>query len=218
MTQPATLPGYGEVKFREINKEALLEFWSNVVRDTGANIVYNEQVRHVGAGDGLFSVETTQRAVWAQQILLAIGRRGTPRQLQVPGEDMPHVVYRLVDPQQYAGLRVLVVGGGDSALEAAATLAEETTARVALAYRGDALGRAKPRNRERIARAVESAALRLLLSTEVLQIEAQGVLLQKDGRQRSLANDAVIICAGGVLPTDFLRNIGITIQTKYGTA
>ncbi|MBI3437900.1 MAG: NAD(P)-binding domain-containing protein [Proteobacteria bacterium] len=218
MTQPATLPGYGEVKFREINKESLLEFWSNVVRDSGANIIYDERVTRIEDVSGVFSIATTQREVRAGSVLLAIGRRGTPRALDVPGEDLPHVVYRLIDPEQYAGMRVLVVGGGDSALEAAASLVEETDAEVILAYRGAALGRAKPRNRERIARAAESGALRLLLSTNIIQIEPENVLLERNGRQRHFPNDAVIICAGGVLPTDFLRSIGINIQTKYGTA
>jgi thioredoxin reductase/Pyruvate/2-oxoacid:ferredoxin oxidoreductase delta subunit len=218
MTQPATLPGYGEVKFREINKESLLAFWSKVVRDTGANIIYDERVERVEDVGGVFSITTTQGNVRAQYLLLAIGRRGTPRPLGVPGEDLPHVVYRLVDPEQYAGMRVLVVGGGDSALEAASSLVEETDAQVILAYRGTALGRAKPRNRERVTRAAESGALRLLLSTNVLEIEAESVLLERNGRQRNVPTDAVIICAGGVLPTDFLRDIGISIQTKYGTA
>lgn len=218
MTQPATLPGYGEVRFREINKEALLEFWSDVVRTTGANIVYNERVQDVIAANDAFSITTTSRTLRTKDLLLAIGRRGTPRRLDVPGEDLPHVVYRLVDPRQYEGLRVLVVGGGDSALEAAAALVEETSAQVIMAYRGTALGRAKPRNRTRISTAVERHGLRVLLGTEVLEITTDSVVLQKGERQRRIPIDAVIICAGGVLPTEFLRALGVSIETKYGTA
>jgi thioredoxin reductase/NAD-dependent dihydropyrimidine dehydrogenase PreA subunit len=218
MTQPATLPGYGKVNFREIDKESLLAFWSKVVSEMDANIAYGERVARIEWTGRAFSVATTQRTFGATYVLLSIGRRGTPRRLGVPGEDSPNVVYRLVDPVQYAGQRVLVVGGGDSALEAAASLVEETDAEVVLAYRGEALGRAKPKNRERVRKAAESGALRLLLSTNVLSIEADAVLLERDGEQEFIPNDAVIVCAGGVLPTDFLRNVGIEITTKYGTA
>lgn len=218
MTQPATLPGYGKVKFREIDKESLLQFWERVVRETGANIAYGERVERVEWTGSEFCVVTSQRELRARHVLLTIGRRGTPRRLGVPGEDLENVVYRLVDPAQYAGQRVLVVGGGDSALEAAASLVEETDAKVILAYRGEALGRAKPKNRDRVRRAVDDGALRLLLSTNVVSISADSVVLERNGERRSVPNDAVIVCAGGVLPTDFLRSIGIDITTKYGDA
>ena len=98
--------------------------------------------------------------------MLAIGRRGTPRKLDVTGEDLPKVVYRLIDPEQYRGQRVLVVGGGDSALEAAASVAE-AGGQVTLSYRGDAFTRAKPRNRDRIAAAERAGQLQLLLQSKV---------------------------------------------------
>ncbi len=218
MTQPATLPGYGQVKFREINKEALLQFWADLVSKTGANISYGERVEAITQSADGFIVTTTQRSASARSVLLAIGRRGTPRRLDVPGEDLPHVVYRLIDPAQYARQHVLVVGGGDSALEAAATLVEETDARVIMAHRSQALGRAKPKNRERVARATEAGALRLLLNTRVLTIEPDAVTLESEGRTARTRCDAVIVCAGGVLPTEFLRAAGVDIVTKYGVA
>lgn len=218
MTQPATLPGFGRMSFREINKESLLQFWQGVIGRADANIHYGERVDRIEPQRRGFSITTNRSTATCTYVLLAIGRRGTPRTLGVPGEDAPHVVYRLVDPQQYAGRNVLVVGGGDSALEAAASLVEETDARVILAYRGEALGRAKPRNRERVKRASESGELRLLLNTNVVSIEPGAVTLESNGRQKTAANDAIIVCAGGVLPTDFLREVGIHIVTKYGTA
>lgn len=218
MTQPATLPGFGRMNFHEINKESLLQFWQDVIGRADANINYGERVDRIEPRGRGFSITTNRRTISCTYVLLAIGRRGTPRTLGVPGEDAPNVVYRLVDPQQYAGQDVLVVGGGDSALEAAASLVEETDARVILAYRGEALGRAKPRNRERVKRASESGALRLLLNTNVVSIESGAVTLESKGRQKTIANDAIIVCAGGVLPTDFLRQVGIHIVTKYGTA
>lgn len=218
MTQPAVLPGYGPVKFTEIHKEALLEFWSDVIADSRVQISYGERVERIDWNGEGFSVVTPQGAATTACVLLAIGRRGTPRRLEVPGEDLPHVVYRLIDPAQYAGQDVLVVGGGDSALEAAASLAEETDAGVILAYRGKALGRAKPKNRARVDAATASGRMRLLLSTNVAHIEPGQVTLESNGQHRVFSNDAVIVCAGGVLPTDFLKSIGIEITTKFGTA
>jgi thioredoxin reductase len=127
-------------------------------------------------------------------------------------------VYRLIEPEQYAGQNVLVVGGGDSALEAAASVAELGNARVILSYRGAAFDRAKPRNRERVAAAERSGQLRVMLSSNVQKIADQSVTIEQTGRVHELPNDAVIVSAGGVLPSDFLRRIGISVETKYGTA
>jgi thioredoxin reductase len=151
-------------------------------------------------------------------VLLAIGRRGTPRKLGVTGEELPKVVYRLLDPEQYRDRRVLVVGGGDSALEAAAAVADAGAAEVTLSYRGDAFNRAKARNREQVQGASSAGRLRTLLRSNVLQIEPDAVLLDCDGRTDRIANDAVIVSAGGVLPTAFLQTLGIAIETKHGTA
>lgn len=217
MTAPAELPGYGKMKFREVGKEALLEFWSGVTRQAGLRIDYDERVEAMTrTGDG-FELRTTRRVVRAPTVLLAIGRRGTPRRLGAPGEDLPKVVYRMIDPDQYLGQRVLVVGGGDSALEAAATLAEETDAQVVLAYRGQAFARAKTKNRDRVQAAEANGRLRVLLETDVARIEPDAVVLNRAGRSARLANDAVIICAGGVLPTSFLREAGVEIETRHGT-
>jgi thioredoxin reductase len=219
MTAPVTLPLIGKVRFGQTTKEALLEFWRDVERRIVLPIRYRERVEtitHDGANG--FVVRTTQGEYRATSVLLAIGRRGTPRKLEVPGEDLPKVVYRLLDPEQYAGRDVLVVGGGDSALEAAASIAESGGRRVTLCYRGDAFSRAKPRNRERIETLQRAGRLQVLLKSQVRRIETSRVTVARDGRDFELANDAVIVSAGGILPADFLRSIGIAVETKYGTA
>jgi len=220
MTQPARLPIVGEVKVNTTRKEDLLELWRGIERKAGLQLNYRERVEAIEPlHAGGFRVRTTARNYETTSVLLAIGRRGTPRKLQVPGEDLPKVVYRLIEPEQYRGQHVLVVGGGDSALEAAASIAEVSeTGRVALSYRGEAFGRAKARNRERIRAAESSGRLRVLMKSQVREIAARSVALTQDGRDIELPNDSVIISAGGVLPTDFLRSIGIQIDTKYGTA
>lgn len=216
MTAPAVLPGFGRMKFREVGKEALLAFWKDVIARAGLRIAYGERVETVERTDQGFTLTTPRRTLRTSAVLLAIGRRGTPRRLDVPGEDLPKVVYRLIEPRQYAGQDVLVVGGGDSALEAAAALAEETDARVCLAYRGAGFARAKTRNRSRVEAAQAAGRLQLAMDTEVRRIDPNTVELERAGVVRSLPNNAVIICAGGVLPTDFLRSIGVETETRHG--
>jgi thioredoxin reductase len=220
MTQPAEIPLVGKVSFRQTSKEELLAFWQDIERKTGVagNMHYRERVEAIDR-DGAqgFIVRSTRAEYRAANVLLAIGRRGTPRKLEVPGEDLPKVVYRLIDAEQYRGQRVLVVGGGDSALEAAATIAE-AGGQATLAYRGDAFSRAKPGNRDRVAAAERAGQLQVLLNSQVERIEQDRVLLRKEGTHLILPNDAVIVSAGGVLPSEFLKRVGIHVETKYGTA
>ena len=218
MTSPVTLPLVGRLRFGHTSKEALLEFWRGVERKMNLPMRYGERVESIGReGDG-FLVRTTRGEHRAASVLLAIGRRGTPRKLDVPGEELPKVVYRLVDPEQYKGQDVLVVGGGDSALEAAASIAENGGRQVTLSYRGDAFSRAKPRNRERVAAAARSGRLQVLLESQVRRIGPASVVLAFQGRDLDLANDAVIVSVGGILPAEFLQKVGVQVETKYGTA
>jgi thioredoxin reductase/NAD-dependent dihydropyrimidine dehydrogenase PreA subunit len=218
MTAPATVPLIGTVNFRQTTKEQLLEFWRAAERKTGVKINYQEHVEDITREASGFVVRTKRTEYRARSVLLAIGRRGTPRKLSVPGEDLPKVVYRLIDPEQYAGQQVLVVGGGDSALEAAASIAESGGGGVVLSYRGEAFDRAKSRNRERVQKAADAGMLQVLLKSNVKQIAPQQVSIELNGELRTVQNDAVIVSAGGVLPSDFLKRIGVTVETKYGTA
>jgi len=218
MTAPANVPLVGKINFRQTSKEALLEFWKEAERKTGVKINYRERVEDITRESTGFLIKTSRGQYRARSVLLAIGRRGTPRKLNVPGEELPKVVYRLVDPEQYAGQRVLVVGGGDSALEAAASVAESGSGGVVLSYRGDAFDRAKARNRDRVQTASNSGSLQVLLKSNVKQIDREQVAIEHAGQMLNVRNDAVIVSAGGVLPSDFLRRVGISVETKYGTA
>jgi thioredoxin reductase/NAD-dependent dihydropyrimidine dehydrogenase PreA subunit len=218
MTSPVELPLVGKVQFRNTSKEELLKFWTDISKRHGLNVRYRERVETIERQDGVFFIKTTQGQYRASAVLLAIGRRGTPRKLGVPGEELPKVVYRLIDPEQYRGREVVVVGGGDSALEAAASVAELGDTKVILSYRGDAFQRAKSRNRERVQTASSQGRLKVMLSSQIREIHPHEVLLQQSGRELRVDNDAVIVNAGGILPNDFLRTIGIQVETKYGTA
>jgi thioredoxin reductase (NADPH) len=218
MTAPAELPIVGKVKFGEVSKEDLLSFWQGVVKDTGLELHTEERVEGIKKEDGIFHVTTTRGAYRAKTILLAIGRRGTPRMLNVPGEEMSKVVYRLIDPEQYRGQHVLVVGGGDSALEAAGSIADEEGTTVTLSYRAEAFSRARAKNRDRVTEAVASGRLEVILNSTVEQINTGEVILKTRDGPRAIRNEAVIVCAGGVLPTKFLQDVGIEVETKFGTA
>jgi thioredoxin reductase/NAD-dependent dihydropyrimidine dehydrogenase PreA subunit len=217
MTAPVDLPIIGKVHFRNTSKETLLKFWNQACHGNALKISYQERVETVEKKDGAFHVRTSKKQYVASTVLLGIGRRGTPRKLGVPGEEMSKVVYRLIDPEQYRGKHVVVVGGGDSALEAAASIAELGDATVALSYRGDAFQRAKQRNRQRVDEASKKGQLKVLLNSQVREIRAEEVLLKHADQEIKLRNDAVIVSAGGILPNDFLKSIGIQVETKWGT-
>ncbi|MDH4230130.1 MAG: NAD(P)-binding domain-containing protein [Nitrospirota bacterium] len=217
MTRPVDLPVVGKVRFSEVSKEKLLQFWQKVEKDTGVKIRYKERVEDITTVKGGFVVKTTRGEYKTRAVLLAIGRRGTPRKLGVPGEELPKVTYRMIDPEQYKGRHVLVVGGGDSALEAATSIADQPGSTVTLSYRSEAFGRAKAKNRERLDQATAEGRLQVMLKSTVKEITPEQVTLEMDGKAIPIPNDGIIVCAGGILPTGFLKQVGIQVETKYGT-
>lgn len=217
MTAPVKLPIIGQVQMGEISKEALLEFWNGVVKKTSMKINFNERMENITKTDKGFVVKTNKQSYNTRAVLLAIGRRGTPRKLDVPGEDLPKVVYSLIDPEQYRNMHILVVGGGDSALEAACSIADEPGTTVTISYRSEAFGRGKPKNRERLQALEARGKLKVVLKSNVKGVTKDKVTLEYQGQMIELPNDAIIVCAGGILPTPFLKEIGIMVETKFGT-
>jgi thioredoxin reductase (NADPH) len=216
MTAPVKLPIIGKVKMTEISKEKLLEFWNVVIKKTGLKIAFHERMEAIEKIEGGFAVKTQKDTYQASAVLLAIGRRGTPRKLNVPGEESSKVVYRLIDPEQYKGKRVLVVGGGDSALEAAVAIAEQKGAKVTLSYRSEAFNRVKEKNRSALKSAEQKGRLRVMLKSSPTEIKTDRVTLKLDEKSVDIRNDTVIVCAGGDLPTPLLKKIGVMFETKHG--
>jgi thioredoxin reductase (NADPH) len=217
MTAPAHLPLYGTVKLRETTKEALLAFWEQVERQTGVAINYHERMERVSRVDGGFVVQTSRATYPCRAVLLAVGRRGSPRRLEVPGEELPKVVYRLIEPAQYRGQHVLVVGGGNTALEAAVRLAGEPEVTTTLCHRGGAFARGTAENRQQTSAAAAANRLRVLLDAHVTGIAPTTAQLFHDRQHIEMPNDVVIVCAGGTLPGATLSELGIAVETKYGT-
>jgi thioredoxin reductase len=217
MTAPMDLPIIGKIKVREISKESLMELWQSVIEKAQLKIRYNERMEEIKPEGKAFVVRTGKASYKAGSVLLSIGRRGTPRKLGSPGEDQPKVVYRLIEADQYRSKHVVVVGGGDSALEAALDVSAEPGTTVTLSYRGAAFNRVKIKNRKRLDEAVAEKRLALALETQIANIAADRITLRKGKDEFEIPNDAVIVCAGGDLPTPFLKKIGVEVEAHYGT-
>lgn len=218
MTQPVNLPIVGLVEMYDISKEELLGFWLRIMNEQALPVKFKERMETIRKTEHGYEVKTSNSTYKASNILLAIGRQGTPRKLNVPGENLAKVIYRLVDPEQFKGQHVLVVGGGDSAIEAAITISEQSDATVTLSYRSENFGRIKPKNREKLELAVKNHQIRVEFQSnvkEILQDTARIELASKETVE--IPNEAVIICAGGVLPTPMLKEIGVMVETHYGT-
>ena len=218
MTRPAMLPLYGKVRLRRVRKERLLALWRDVIAKTGVEIHQGVRVERIVPAGAQFEVSTSVGPAIGRAVLLATGRRGSPRKLGVKGEDLAKVVYRLDTPSQYGGKHVLVVGGGDSALETVIELTRHAVKSITLSYRGDVFARARPAIRQRFEAALRAGSINVLFSSHVRAIEASHVLIEHADGTQTIPNDAVIVCAGGLLPTLMLDEIGVSVERKYGTA
>lgn len=218
MTSPMDLPLFGKVKLTETKKSELLGLWQNVLSKNDLRIKENAKVESITKTGEHFTVLLQSGETFkSKSVLLAIGRRGTPRKLNVPGEEREKVAYRLIEPEHISGKNILVVGGGDSAIESALLLAEQN--HVTLSYRGEAFQRIKPRNNERIQEAIANNQIRMWFKSNVMVIGEDHVSLSlHDNEALTIPNDLVYIFAGGELPTQFLQKAGIEITTRFGHA
>jgi thioredoxin reductase len=217
MTAPVVLDIIGTVKFGEVQKEKLLEFWLDVVKKTGLQISFRERMEGIERTDTGFKITTNVGTYTARNVLLTMGRRGTPRKLDVPGEESHKVAYRLIDPEQYKGQSALVVGGGDSALEAAIALSDQPNTKVILSYRSAAFSRVKQKNRTLLEEAEKAGRIKVMLNSGVVEVFDKEVEIKQGDTKARYPNDVVIVCAGGLLPTPLLQKVGIEFATKFGT-
>jgi thioredoxin reductase len=212
MTHPVDLPLHGPVKLINTNKQELLAMWELLREQYQLNIKENTKVNSINKrGDGFVLEINGGSPIEARAVILAIGRRGTPRKLNVPGELSTKVAYRLLDAEAITGERILVVGGGDSAVESALLLMDQNE--VFLSYRKNAFARIKALNEEQIQRSMVENRVSVMFESEVLEISDDNVRLIQNGSELSLPKiDRIYIFAGGELPTDFLKNAGIEME------
>jgi thioredoxin reductase/ferredoxin len=215
MTTPVELPIYGRVHLRRTSKAALIELWRDVLERSEIQPEFGIALQSVTREGDVLVAETTAGTIRAQRVLLATGRRGRPRRLGVPGEELPHVQHHLEDPAEHDRARVLVVGGGDVAVEAALALAERPGATVTLCHRGERFDRARPALQERLAEA-ERAGLEVVRSANVSRIDDQRVTLATAAGEHIVTVDRVFVLIGSDLPTDLLAATGVRVHTHRG--
>lgn len=213
MTSPVEFPMYGKFKKTELSKENLLEFWNTVLKRADFKCRTGEKVENIAKGeDGIFTISTPKAQHRARHVILALGKSGDPRKLGVKGEDLPKVMYRLIEADHYVHKKILIVGGGDSAVEAAMGLASQVGNRVTLSYRQPNFSRIKERNSLRIQDFIRKGKLTVLFESNPVEFRADSVLLDVKGAKQTLPNDFVWIFAGGDPPTAFLKKIGVGLS------
>ena len=210
MTSPVELPAFGKLRKLEIGKEELLATWKAAAKKVGLEVRSRERVEGITRDEtGRFRIRTAKGEFRAQAVVMAIGRRGTPRKLGVPGEELSHVMYSLLDAEAYTGKRILVVGGGDSAVEAALGLALQPGNQVTISYRRAEFSRLKDRNEKRIGEAIEQGRIQVSFGSQPVEIRTGVVVLRVGEGLRELPADFVWIFAGGTPPKEFLEKVGI---------
>jgi putative YpdA family bacillithiol system oxidoreductase len=215
LTSPVEFPMYGKFKKMEISKEELLAFWKKVLRRADFRLRSGEKVEDVQKGeDGVFTVATQKDQYRAHAVVLALGKGGSPRRLGVKGEELPKVMYRLIEADHYVNKKILVVGGGDSAVEAAMGLAHQAGNQVTLSYRKESFRRLKERNAQRIADCMRKKKLNVIFHSMPVEFRYDAVRLEVAGKVQEIPNDYVWIFAGGEPPTAFLKKIGVGLGMR----
>jgi thioredoxin reductase (NADPH) len=215
MAEPVRVPMYGSLWISDAPKETLLSVWQTIIQSAQIQIHENEQVTGVARENGFFRVVTPKGVYRSQKVVLAIGKRGSPRKLEAKGSEHPKVMYALTDAAQYSRARILVVGGGDSAAEAAIGLSNQEGNEVTLSYRKKEFARLKDKNRQALERVIGEGKVRFVPGSQVAEVTEKEVVLEREDRQRErLANDHLFALLGGTSPNAFLQTLGIRIVTK----
>jgi putative YpdA family bacillithiol system oxidoreductase len=215
LTSPVEFPMHGKLKKTELSKEDLLEFWGKILKRADFKCRTGEKVEHIAKGDdGVFRVTTAKGEFRARHVILALGKTGNPRKLGVKGEELPKVMYRLIEADHYVNKNILVVGGGDSAVEAAMGLASQVGNSVTLSYRQTAFSRIKERNSQRVQEFIRKGKLKVLFNSSPVEFRQDSVVLEVNGVVQTLSNDFVWIFAGGEPPTAFLNKIGVGFTNR----
>jgi putative YpdA family bacillithiol system oxidoreductase len=215
LTSPVELPLYGKLKHSEISKEDLLELFNTLITTYDLNIQSKQKVEAITKEDSFFTVRTSTQTITARNVVLAMGRRGSPRKLGVTGEHLPKVYYKLIDAESYSNNHLLVVGGGDSAIEAAVGLARQKGNTVTLSYRRESFVRLKEKNEQRISELLKANKLKVIFNSDVTEITSSTIVIKEQGNIiHTLPNDFVFIFAGGELPAEFLKKIGVRLRTE----
>jgi thioredoxin reductase len=215
--QPLEVPSVGTLWLRESTKEELLGKWLRIVRTHALSIREHHRVEHVAQTQGSFVIHARdgdgrEVALATRRVVLAVGRRGTPRKLPLalPDAVLDHVHYSLADARSFSGARVVVVGLGDVAMESAMALARQPGTTVTVVYRGAGFRRGKARNIAEMRRLAAAGRIDLRLQADVVAVHPGQIELSGPGDLRSIAAyDALFVMIGSIPPWAFLEQIGI---------
>ncbi len=215
MAEPYDTQNLSHLPVFDSSKEQIIPIWEELIGRIGVAVNRGEAVESVARqADGMFDVRTTVAAYRAQRVVLATGTRGKPRTLQVPGENLPKIANLLDDPDEFRGKSVLVIGGGDSAVEAALALAD-AGAKVTISYRGRAFNRCQPKNKQAVESYGAQNRLKVKLQSQVIAFEPESVILQlADGSQKRYPNHAGFVLIGADPPIAWLEKMGVKFVEK----
>jgi putative YpdA family bacillithiol system oxidoreductase len=219
MTQPADLPLVGTMEFpnNKVSKEELLHYWTQIRRRYSLRIKEGCRFEGLTKDKDIFHVKTSLGQVTAKKVILATGVRGTPRKLNVPGENLPKVTYNLLDPDQYQKQDVAIVGGGNSALEAAVQLAQpKLRNRVSLIVRSRQFNRANQENIDNVNALALHGQIWIIFESKIRSIHQNHIIVDHGGSAIKMNNKFVFIFAGSEVPTAFLASLGIKVDKKFG--
>jgi len=215
--EPDDLPPRGKLWLDGARKEELVARWHQIVEDNGLDVRLREPLESLERRDGVFHATTSAGTYRARRVILATGQRGNPRKLGVPGEDLEQVYHRLYSPRRYRDEEILVVGGGNSAVEAALTLAERN--RVVLSYRRGELTRIFKDNRRQLDEAVSAGRIELIFHSEVREFRPGEAVMTIDRagqrEERTVRADHAFVLIGAELPVGFLRSLGIRLENDW---
>lgn len=221
MSYPLDFPIIGRLKFpsHKVSKETLLAVWLDAQKRTRLKINEGESFKGLERQGSVFEVKTSKRNYRVRKVILAMGVRGSPRRLGLPNEDLPKVTYNLIDPEQYQGRAVAVVGGGNAGVEAAQMLAKRKFKnKVTLLVRGEAFDRCNEENQKIIREMEQKGLVEIWFHSSVKEIHPEALVIQKNGQDVRIPNDFLFVFAGAEAPHKFLTSLGVGIDKKFGEA
>lgn len=215
MAEPVMIPLYGPLWMEDASKETLLKCWTEIIQKTGLVVNEHEKVLAIEHHEGAFEVKSTKGAYAGKRVVIAVGKRGSPRKLNVPGEDLSKVAYNLLDAESYREKAICIVGGGDSGIEAANSLARtDLQNTVWIVHRAADFGKAKPRNQKKIKRSMDEGRVKAFFNAGVTAIKEKTVIVKTEGGHEEIDNDYIFIMAGGESPKKFLTECGIEFSRR----
>ncbi len=213
MAHPVKLPLQADVHFDEDNRETILGWWNDAVRDAGTNVVYNSEVTGVTGQKGDFTITVKDGPTYkARHVILGIGLQGNIRLLGVPGQDRPWVQYQLDDPDEYHNERITVVGAGDAGIENALALATHND--LTIVNREKGFIRAKPANVAAIQRLINSGKMKYYEETGVTRVDDDAIILATPDGEVRVPCERIIARIGAIPPRRFVESCGIQFPSR----